>query len=472
VHVNRIAFTVLSALWLSSCAVGPDYERREIDTGAGWTGGIVEGEPDADLATWWRSFDDPTLNRLVQSALLLNLDLRQAEVRVTEVRALRDAVAGGRAPSVGVSAGVTERRQSENGPIPVNQIPGLDRDQTIYETGFDAFWEFDLFGRTRRAVEAADARVGAALEQQRGTEMRVAAETARSYFELRGAQHERDAVRAAVEASRTSMDLVRLQLAAGEVSEAELARAEAALAALESSLPGLDARVRVAALSLGILLGDLPEAEVGLAETTQDYATLSPLPVGQRADLLRRRPDVRAAERALAAATADVGSATAELFPKIGIGANGGFQSLTSGALFEAASQTFAIAPLISWQIFNGGRVRATIRASEARVEIAALEYEKAVKTALTDAELALTRYRSGLEALERQDTAVDAAQRSYRYADDRYRAGEISLLELLAAESTLREAESAYARMHTAAATDLVALYKALGGGWDASAG
>jgi len=465
----RIAATVASALWLAACAVGPDYEQPEIDTGAGWSAGLAEDEPGLDLAYWWQSFDDPTLDRLVETALAQNIDLRQAEARVTEVRALRAAVAGGSWPALGVSASITDRRQSENGPIPVDQIPGLERDQTIYETGFDAFWEFSLAGGNGRAVEAADARVAAAIEQRRGAGMRVAAETARSYFELRGAQHERDAVRAAIDASRASRDLVRRQLAAGDVSEAALARAEAALAAVESTLPMLDARVRVAALSIGILLGDLPESEVDLAMTAAEYTELSRLPVGQRADLLRRRPDVRAAERALAAATADVGVATAELFPKIGFAANGGFQSLARGDLFESASETFAVAPVISWQFFNRGRVRATIHASEARVEIAALEYEKAVKTALTDAELALTRYRSGLDALERQSAAVDAARRSYGFSNNRYRAGDISLLELLDAERALREAESAYARTHTAAATDLVALYKALGGGWSA---
>jgi NodT family efflux transporter outer membrane factor (OMF) lipoprotein len=467
VPVDRIAVTAVSALLLASCVAGPDYEPPDIDTGPGWSGQTVEAAPQAELATWWRSFDDPTLDRLVESALAQNLDVRQAAARVTEVRALRDVVAGARKPVLVANAGVTDRRQSENGPIPVNQIPGLDRDQTIYEVGFDAFWELSVAGQTRRAVEAADARIDAALEQRRGAEIRVAAETARSYFELRGAQHERDAVHSAVEASRASADLVRRQFEAGDVSEAAVARAEAALAAVEASLPLLDARVRVAALSIGILLGDLPETEVDLVETMTDFAALSPLPVGQRADLLRRRPDVRAAERVLAAATADVGVATAELFPKIGFGANGGFQSLAGGDLFEAASETFALAPVISWQFFNGGRVRATIRANEARVEIAALEYEKAVKAALTDAELALTRYRLGLDALERQGAAVDAARRSYGFSDDRYRAGDISLLELLDAERALREAESVYARTHTAAATDLVALYKALGGGW-----
>lgn len=466
----RPAVLIVAAALAAACAVGPDYRPPEIDTGTGWITPVAADGPDVDLASWWASFGDPTLDRLVETALAQNLDVREAGARVTEVRALRDAVAGRRRPAMSVSGGITDRRQSENGPIPVNQIPGLERDQTIYETGFDAVWELDAFGRTRRAVEAADARVGAALEQRRGAELRVAAETARSYLELRGAQHERAALGEAVEASRASTELVRRQFAAGEVAEAAVARAEASLAAVEASLPLLEARVRVAALSIGILLGDLPEAEAGLAETTGGYVALTPLPVGERADLLRRRPDVRAAERALAAATADVGVATGELFPRIRIGANGGFQSLERGALLEAASETFALAPLISWRIFDGGRVRAEIRASEARVEIAALEYEKAVKEALTDAERALTRYRLGLVALDRQSAAADAARQSYGFSNDRYRAGDISLLELLDAERALRESEEAYARAHTQAATDLVALFKALGGGWPAA--
>jgi NodT family efflux transporter outer membrane factor (OMF) lipoprotein len=462
--------TLSLLMLLSGCAVGPDYHPLEIDTGQGWVApnaNATDVESSADLEQWWRRFDDPTLDRLVETALIENLDIREADERIAEARALRDAAGGGRRPVVNVSAGVTRRRQSENGPFPINQIPGLDRDQTIYEPAFDAAWEIDASGRMQRAVEAANARLDARAAEARGTEIRVAAETARAYFELRGAQHEQAALESAVIASRASTELVRQQLAAGEVPESALAKAEASLANVEAQLPVLETRVRAAALSLGILLGNLPESEIDLAESSAAYVTLMPLPVGQRADLLRRRPDISAAERRVAAATADVGVATAELFPKIRIGANGGFQSLETGTLLESASETFALAPLISWRIFDGGRVRAEIRASEARVRIAALEYEKAVKDALTDAELALTRYNLGLVALDRQDAAVTAARRSYEFADDRYRAGDISLLELLDAERSLRGAESTYAETHTRAATALVALFKALGGGW-----
>jgi NodT family efflux transporter outer membrane factor (OMF) lipoprotein len=464
-RVRKIAVLALAAS-LTACTVGPEYQRPDVATGGAWTLATPTGtEP--DLVHWWQSFGDPTLDRLVTTALAQNLDIRQATARVAEARALRDVAAGGRVPSLAARASITRRRQSENGPIPINVIPGIERDQTIYEPGFDAAWEIDVFGGTRRAVEAASARVDAAVDRRHAALLTIAAETARLYFELRGARHEIDALQATITASRSALDLVRRQRAAGEVPEAAVAQAEAEVARFEAELPLHTAEERNIALSLGTLLGELPESELPLLDTSAGYVDLKPLPVGERGDLLRRRPDVDAAERALAAATADVGVATAELFPKIRIGANGGFQALATGDIFDAASQTFAIAPLISWRIFDGGRVRAQIRASEARVQVAALQYEGAVKAALLDAEQALTRYHFGLETLERQRTALAAARRSYGFANDRYRAGDISLLELLDAERTLRTAEEGYAQTHTAAATELVALYKALGGGW-----
>ena len=480
------AVSLVAVGGLAACTVGPDYVRPDIDTGSGWStvasnGSATSAEPptrdaqsqqpaSVDLAHWWQSFADPTLDRLVETALAQNIGVREAGARVAEARALRDAAAGGRYPVVSTSASVTRRRQSENGPIPINVIPGLERDQTIYEVGFDAGWEIDVFGRTRRAVEAADARVDAAVDRQRAVALTIAAETARNYFELRGARHEIEALQAAITASRSSLDLVRRRYANGDVPEAAVAQAEAELAAVEAALPALQARERATALAIGVLLGDLPESELRLLDDSSGYVALKALPVGERADILRRRPDIAAAERQLAAATADVGVATADLFPRIGIGANGGFQSLDAGNLFEAASETLGITPLISWRVFDGGRVRAQIRATEAHVQAAALQYESAVKEALSDAEQALTRYNLGLEALARQQTAVAAARRSYGFANDRYRSGDISLLELLDAERALRSAEEGYAQTHTAVATELVALYKALGGGWEAA--
>jgi NodT family efflux transporter outer membrane factor (OMF) lipoprotein len=470
-HRTALISISLSAL-LSACTVGPSYVRPDVDTGKGWSETVPQTARHVDLSAWWRSFDDATLDRLVERALAENLDLREAAARIGEARALRDAAAGGRYPQVQAQAGITRRRQSENGPLPIDRIPGIARDQTIYEPGFDARWELDLFGGTRRRIEAANARLQAAIDKQHAVRLSVAAETARSYFLLRGAQHELDARREALAAVRQATALVHTQYAAGDVPQAAVAQADAELAALEARLPALQASVRTAALSIGVLLGGLPESELGLAGSTPGYLRLTPLPVGKRADLLRRRPDVAAAERELAAATADIGVAKAELFPHLTIGANGGFQSLATGDLFDSASQVAGLAPLISWRVFDGGRVRAQIRASNARAEAAALEYEKTVKQALLGAETALTRYDYGLQALARQDKAVAAAQHSYRFANMRYRSGDISLLQLLDAERVLRNAQEAYAQTHTSAATDLIALFKALGGGWQVPSG
>jgi len=321
----------------------------------------------------------------------------------------------------------------------------------------------------RPAVAAADARVEAADEQRRGVQLTVAAETARAYFSLRGAQHVLEARQAAVEAARESARLVKIRFDAGEDPEAAVAAVDAELAALEATLPALEAQVRVAGLSIGVLLGDLPESELALVRHTAGYVEMVPIPVGERSDILRRRPDVRAAERRLAAATGDLDVATADLFPRIAFNGNAGFQSLETGNLFDTTSRISNLGLSITWHLFAGGRLRAQVHANEARVHAAALDYEKSVLAALTDAESALARYSFGLKALDHQAAATAAARRNYEFANDRYRAGDISQLQLFDAERTLRNAEDAYARTHTQAATDLVALFKALGGGWEA---
>ncbi|AGG89873.1 MULTISPECIES: efflux transporter outer membrane subunit [Rhodanobacter] len=469
----RVAAVALGTLLLGACAAGPDYRGPpKVDTGHGWTQPDTAAPAPASLPTWWTTLGDPTLERLVATALADNLDLRQAQARIAEERALRDRTAGGHAPTVGAGASVTRRRQSKNGPLPIGAIPGLARDQTIHDAGFDAAWEIDLFGATRRAVEGAEARLQAAQDDAAGVRISIAAEVARSYLSLRGAQRELAAREASVQALAQTADLVGQRFRAGDAAQADVDAAQARLDAASAGLPAIQARARAAALGLGVLLGAPPERELALLDTAAAPITLAPIPVGQRADILRRRPDVRAAERRLAARTADIGVATAELFPKLSIGASGGFQALDASQLFDSASQRFSLMPLISWRVFDGGRVRAEIRASEAREQQAALAYEKAVLTALGDAERALGDYRLGVEAVRLQRTALDAARRSYAHAQARYAAGDIALTDLLAEERVLRDAEDGYARTHTAAAIDLVALFKALGGGWDADAG
>ncbi len=466
---RRHGLYIVATLSLGACAVGPDYRQPpDVDIGAGWSQSVQTTEAQLEMAQWWCSLDDPVLDRLVTDALSSNLNLRQAYARIHEARAMRDRAAGGYAPVVNTSGSVSRRRQSENGPLPIASIPGLNRDQTIYDIGFDAAWEIDLFGKTSRTVERAEANVEAAQADAMDIRISVAAEVARTYLTLRGAQRELVARESSVETLQQTLDLVSQRFELGDASQAEVDATEARLAAAEAALPTIQARLRAAALGLGVLLGMPPEHELALIHTDVPEITLRALPVGERADVLRRRPDIRAAERRLAASTADIGVATAELFPKLSIAAGGGFQSLNSGNLFESDSSRFSIVPLISWRLFDGGRVRAEIRATEARQQQAALAYEHAVLTALSDAERALSDYLLGLEAVERQQLAVKAAQSSYGHAQKRFDVGDIALTDLLAEERVLREAENNYVRTHTAAAINLVALFKALGGGWD----
>ncbi len=469
----RLFALALAGVVLTACAaVGPDYrEPPPVDIGSGWTLQPAGESSPTDLTHWWSTLNDPALDRLVATALAQNLDLRQAAARVDEARALRDRVAGDRLPSVGAAASVNRRRQSENGPLPVGSIPGLEATQTIYDVGFDAAWEADLFGARRRALEGATARLEATEVEAQGVRMRIVAEVARTWFTAVGARSELHAQHAKLDTLQQTLDLVRLRHAVGDASGADVDAAYAQWAAIGALLPDIEARQRAAVLGLGVLLGAPPERELALLEGPMAPRQLRSLPVGERADLLRRRPDVLAAERRLAASSADIGVATAELFPKLSIGVGGGFQALSTGDWFDASSSRFSILPLVSWRLFDGGRVRAEIRAREATARQAALAYEQAVLAAIGDAERALSDYHAGLDSLERGWMALHAARASHRHAKARYAAGDVALVELLAAERSLHDAETAAVRAHTGAAMQLVALYKALGGGWEAPA-
>ncbi len=469
---RRLALACSAALLGACAAVGPDYRTPPpVDVGSGWTLPPGAAPAPAELARWWSALGDPVLARLIDTALAQNLELRQAAARIDEARALRDRVAGEQQPAASVGASVNRRRQSEHGPLPIGSIPGLDATQTIYDAGFDMAWELDLFGARRRALEAAGARLQASTIEAQGVRVRIVAEVARAWFSAVGAGRELRTQQAMLETLRHTLALVRQRQALGDASQAEVDAARAQWAAADAALPPLQARQRAALLGLGTLLGAPPERELALLDERPAPAPLLRLPVGERAELLRRRPDVLAAERRLAASTADIGVATAELFPKLSIGVGGGFQALGTGDWFQASSTRFSILPLISWRLFDGGRVRAEIRAREAATLQAALAYEQAVLAALGDAERALGDYHAGLDTLQRRRLALDAARSSHGHARTRYAAGDIALVELLAAERLLHEAETATARAHTAAALQLVALYKALGGGWDAPA-
>jgi len=452
---------------LGACTVGPDYHRPVVaGTSAGWTA------PDASTAPLdaepWRALGDPLLVELVERAGAANLDLKQAEARLREARAGLDAANGGRMPQVSVSTSASQQQLSKNGQLPLGSLPGFDRQFSLFDAGFDASWELDLWGGTRRAVEAAGRRVEAADAQQRDVRLRVVAETGRAYAELRGAQAEATILRSDADAQRRLASLLRQSFAAGEVSRGDDAEAEARARTAEAALPAAEARIRAAINALALLTAQPPEA---LLDRLLVSAPI-PLPpaqvaAGLRSDVLRRRPDVIAAEAQLAAATADVGVETANLFPKVSLLGGIGQQARSLGDIASGGSTRFQIGPSVSWPIFAGGRIRAQIRAADARADAAGAAYEQAVLDALADSETALNRYNAALTAAIELSMARDRSATALDLARQRQRAGEDSLADLLQAQLRFNAADRTAASARGQALEAYAALVKALGGGW-----
>lgn len=459
-------FAVLGVLAVAGCTVGPDYAPPESAVSEAWIGGV---NPGAVEATWWRTFNDPLLADLVERAIAGNKDLAEARARLREARALRDAVRGRALPEAGAVASATQNRLSENGQLPVGQVPGLGRDLAIFDGGFDASWEIDLWGGTRRAIESAEARAGAAEEARRGVVIQVVAEVVRAYIDLRAAQALGANASADAAAQQDMARLVGERLRVGLASRADLTRAETLAHSTAASVPQFAASADAAAFRLALLIGRPPEA---LYDSLHDPR---PLPdanlqvrAGLRSDLLRRRPDIRRAERELAAATADVGVATAELFPRFSLLGGIGLQARDVDNLFSGDSLRFQLGPALHWPLFSGGRIRAQIRAADARADAALARYERAVLSALADSETAINRLAAAGEVRAEREAASASAAEAVELSARRYRAGEDDLTAPIQAQLARHAADRASIAAHAAELQQLAALYKALGGGWE----
>ena len=460
------ASPLLLLLLAGACTVGPDFKRPVVaGTDAGWqspaaTPGPVE-------ANWWRALGDPTLDTLVEAALANNLDLREAAARLREARAGRDAAAGRASPEVSARGSATQNRISGDGQLPVARIPQFSRDYALFDLGFDASWEIDLWGGTRRSIEGAQARAEAAELRAGDVRLQVIAEVVRSYADLRAAQARRTSVAAEAEVRRTVAGLAQRRYTGGEGTRIEAAQAAQRAATVRAALPQIVADASAAQARLALLTGRPPEA-VTLAD--------APLPLppalvaaGIRSELLQRRPDVRAAQADLAAATADVGVETANLYPRFSLLGSLGRQSRNVEGLADGPTTRFSIGPSFSWPIFSAGRIRAQIRGSNARVDAAGARYEKAVLSALADSETALNRYAAARAEAETRDAVLAEAALVARLAERRWRAGEDDRLQALEAEAVRRSAEQAALAARAATLTSYAALSKALGGGWEA---
>lgn len=463
-----LVFSLMAFLpYFYGCSMHKPYKGPPgMETGQGWTLGQKE-ESDASLEKWWESFDDPALARLVVKGRAENLDIRQAVLRIDEARAMVASVRGGYYPGLGLDAGLTRNRLSENGSLPITMIPGISRDRTIYEASLGTSWEIDLFGRVRHSVGRAEALYEKAIEDAQAVRISISAEIGAAYFNLRSAQLELEAEKANISALRDILSLVERRVQAGDLPATEKKTVEARLSAAESAMPAIEARIRASALALGTLMGGLPEKELALAETAVPEWRFPGIPAGERADILRRRPDIRSAEHFLAAAYAEHGLAVAEQFPSLHINAMGGFQSLAFHNLPKSVSQIFSIGPAISWNIFSGGKIRAQIHAAEARQEQAAIGYKKTVLTAIEEAERSMGNYRHALESLTRQNHAVYMAKEVLESQKRRFNEGDADMLDVLEAQKEVAGLESEKAKATGNAALQCVASFKALGGGW-----
>jgi multidrug efflux system outer membrane protein len=461
--LHRSALTLVATLALGACAVGPDYvaPAKTAPAFRNADAGIVSQQPFE--AAWWKQFGDPTLDDLVARALAGGLDLKIAAARVDEARALLRAERRTRWPGVAAEVAHTDGKA---------QQPGLTAERVDVESndaGLAALWELDLFGRVRRGVQAAAAGAEAAEADLRDAQVVVAAEVARTYLDLRGAQKRLEVARANLELQRETLNLTRVRLDLGRGSELDAQSAAARLAATEAGIPPLVAAQASAAHRLAVLLGLEPgtlDAELAPRAVPPQLTTLA---VDSPDALLRRRPDIRAAERELAAATAKIGVAKADLFPRLTLSGFIGFVAGDADELGEAASRAWSFSPVLSWGGLDPG-VRARVVAAEARAGGALARYDRAVLGALAETETAFVVYAQNRARLAATLTAAQSSRRAAELARVQYREGALEYLRLLDAERSALQAEDSLAGAETDLNTSVVAIYKALGGGWEAA--
>lgn len=466
-----LAGVILLAL-PSGCAVGPDFQRPETAVPAQWSGSAPTasgGSPaiaDEELARWWLVFADPTLSSLVERATAANLDLKLAEARIRQARAARAVAAGGLGPALDASGDYRRSRASITGAD--GQSTSVTSDQ--YQAGFDAGWEIDIFGSRRRSLEAASADLQAAEASSRDVLVSLTAEVARNYIQLRAYQQQIAITQRNLAAQRHSAKLTRERFEGGFVSGLDVANAEALTATTAAQLPLLEASAQQTIYSLSLLLGQAPaELDAELAPAGAIPGAAPVVPVGVPSDLLRRRPDVRLAEARIHAATARIGVAAAELFPKFTITGSIGYKSSDFGSLFEWSNSFWSFGPSALWRLFASGSIRANVEVQKALQEQEVITYRRTVLSALQEVENALVASAKEQTHREALVTAVAANRKAVMLSETLYTEGLTDFINVLQAQQALYSTENALVQSTATVSTNLVALYKALGGGWEA---
>ncbi len=521
VSVAIVWTILLYMLALIGCqAVGPNYRQPDTTTPATYS--ELAGAAAASTAAsrpsvvtdrspqftqWWSTFNDPELNSLIDRAAQSNLDLRLAGQRVLQARAQLIVAGADQYPKVDAGGGYQNARGSKHVNLPLGQLlspkgAGKDKDSSrqassaggvssaetpgfitspfgagglpgvttnLYQVGFDAAWELDIFGGVRRSVEAAGADLDASIEDRRNVLVTLLAEVARDYVTLRGTQRQIAIARENLESQRQTLGLTIDRFNNGFTTQLDVARARAQVDSTAATIPTLEASERSSMHELAVLLGQPPPTLLEELSRPNPIPKAPPeVPAGIPSELLRRRPDIRRAERQLAAATARIGAATADLYPKFSLTGSFGLDATKPRQVFNWESRYFAFSPSVIWPVFDAGRIRANIRVQDAAQGQALTAYESAVLTAMREVEDALVSYGREQARNRFLVDGVEAERLAFKLAGDQYRQGTVDFLTVLDVERSLFDAEDALVQSDRDISADLVALYKALGGGWE----
>ena len=453
-------------LGVAGCNVGPDYRAPQAKTPLTWASPttVPTTRPSnattrpAEVVEWWSTFNDPKLNSLVTRAVVSNLDMKLAESRIRQARAARGFVAAGEYPSVTANGSYSRQRTSQG-----NAPTGL------YQTNLDASWELDIFGQTRRGVESADANIQSAVEDRRDVLVTLAAEVAINYIDLRGFQQAINIANENLALQTRSADLTRRRFKGGLNSMLDVANSDALVATTRAQIPSLEQSVQQTIYRLSVLLALQPAAlNIELTADAAIPTTPPEVPIGLPSELLRRRPDIRRAEAQLHGATALIGVATADLFPKFSLTGALGTAGSQPRSLVNWDNRFYAFGPQVSWNVFDAGRIRSNIEIQNAVQEQALITYQKTVLTALQEVESSLVAYVKEQQHRQALGEAVAANQKAVDLAMKLYTLGQTDFLNVLDAQRSLLTSQDQLVTSDRTIATNLVSLFKALGGGWD----
>lgn len=460
-------FVLSSAIFLTACAAGKDYQEPVLALPSNFSqmqNVLFSGN---DVAvSWWQVFQDKQLNVLINQSLKHNYDIQAASATLREARELYSQAEYNFFPSVTSKASYTEQQRSVGA---LNNRDFVPRDLKLFNMGFDATWELDLFGRIERSVESSRDEMQAQEATLRDVNVTVIAEIARNYFELRGLQNQLSVLKENINYQTQLLDLIQAKFNNGRGTEFDVVNATAQLDNLRSTEPNLNAAIQRAIHRLSVLTGQIPSA------LTQELTPTAPLPavpknlaIGNPETLLRRRPDIKIAERLLASSMAKIGVATADLFPKVAFVGNISLESTLISNLVGAGAQSYSFGPRISWAAFDLGRVYARMKAADANAEANLARYQQTVLNALEETENALSNYNQALQSQRLLESSAKASEQAYKLALLRYNEGVNDFSSVLESQLQLARYQSQLAQNQTTTATTLTALYKALGGGWE----